>query len=211
MMARIYKRILSFDPAYKTLGVCDLQINLDMAIISAALNILRRAISIGNLDVAETAAGLVLDQINSVIKVMELRTVDILGGRASDISLPQKSIALSKFLQEYPASRYDAVIIEDQPIMVGGKFCAKTATESPIVAHQICYHFAPIAVMINPRAKGKLAVAGTLAEFKLRFPTAKKARKAHSVAGARAILGGAQVDDHCADALMQIWAYFAAE
>jgi hypothetical protein len=210
---------LSFDCAYKSLGVCHIIIEFDKLALIEQLKKCEDAAPHSILQLAQ--------MIDNIIRVIDIGTYDILPGNAKETDMETKTILLKQFLTRYDNISPDAIVlIENQPIKIGGfGHMHKINTESPIVAHQLCFHFSPRSRMIEPTMKGKVSFGENLtlgyfmAQFAGKFKTEseckRKARKEHAKANLRWFLDNfaptiklaTTTMDDAADAFMQIMAY----
>lgn len=210
---------LSFDCAYKSLGVCHIIIEFDKLALTEQL---KKSLTISPQEISRLG-----EMINGVIQIIDIGTYDILPGNAKETDTESKTMLLKQFLMRYDNISPDAIVlIENQPIKIGGfGRMHKINTESPIVAHQLCYHFSPRSRMMEPTMKGKVSFGENLtlgyfmAQFAGKFKTEseckRKARKEHTKANLRWFLERFAPDiklqattmDDAADAFMQIMAY----
>jgi len=201
-------------------------IHADTDVMMKKYNDLSKSLNDGTDDNLNKCAVELMDYLNSIITVLEIATYDLLPGvNAKDASTEYKTIALKKFLQKYGdhADHHLRVLIEEQPQKIGGPKFTKVNTESPMVAHQLCYHFAPNAKMVKSSLKSQISFAPELsidvfmaayaAKYKNATECKRKARKEHTKANLKWFMSRfaphiklqeTNLDDS-ADALMQIF------
>lgn len=229
---KFQQEYLSFDCAYKSLGVCHIILEFDIDALTEQINAiidLTNLTSLTNqtINTLLSRVDTLRDMIVNILRVVDINTYDILPGNAKETDIETKTAALKQFLTRYHDISQDAIIlIENQPMKIGGYgFIQKTNTESPIVAHQLCYHFSPRARMMAPTLKGKVSLGENMhldyfmnqfaGKFKTKSEDKRKARKEHTKANLKWFLARfaphihlpESTADDAADAFMQFLAY----
>lgn len=146
-------RILGFDPAYKSIGWCVLDLYLE---------------------------AFAPDSAASPLVIVDMNVVDLLPNKNIAESTERERAAALRALLNHLVARYgvpDHVAIERQAVAGGGHIMS---TKSAVIMNQIIYHFAELSeiCLIAPAAKNKLSIGGVKCADAADYRARKKHTKA---------------------------------